>query len=171
MTTLFTRTLAVAAMAGPAHAEPVEPLAHTHEHFALVARAPFAEVAPLFGALRERDWAPDWDPQLIHPSPAADVAGMVFFVRDDRHESIWVNTRLDLERGVIQYVYVIPTKMTTLITVRLQAQARATRVEVEYERTALSRDANVHVRELARHDGASGPEWEHQINAYLKRRR
>jgi hypothetical protein len=167
-------TLIATMLATPARADSpslAARLAHTHARFELTAKAPFAEVAPLFGALRERAWAPGWNPQFVHPVPAADTRGMVFTVSHGHMDSIWVNTELDLKNGLIQYVYVIPTKMTTLITVRLRAQAHDTRVEVEYERTALTSDANGHVQKLAEQDRASGPEWENQINAYLARKR
>jgi hypothetical protein len=40
---------------------------HTREKFNLTAHASMQEVAPLFGAHKERDWAPGWNPQFVHP--------------------------------------------------------------------------------------------------------
>lgn len=146
-------------------------LAHREATFELIAEAPVVEVGPLFGAEREKVWAPGWAPRFVHPTPAADRRGMVFTVeRDDGSEAIWVNSQLDLERGVVQYVYVIPEALTTVITLRLSPRGERTHVAVTYERTALRAQANARVEELSAEDERSGPEWEQQINAYLKAR-
>jgi hypothetical protein len=140
---------------------------HTEEKFAFTAKGTMVEVAPLFGADKERVWSPGWNPKFIHPVPAADEQGMVFSVAHDHLKSVWVNTELDLQNGRIQYVYVIPDALATVITLRLKPDGNQTQVEVDYERTALSAEADGHVRHLAEGDRASGPEWEKQVNEYL----
>jgi hypothetical protein len=142
--------------------------AHTEEKFTFTANAPMDRVAPLFGADKERTWAPKWNPQFIHPSPAADVQGMVFTVAHHHLQAAWVNTELDFANGRIQYVYVIPDIMLTMITLKVKPEGDRTDVEVEYDRTALTPDADARVREMAAQDRVSGPEWENQINQYLK---
>jgi hypothetical protein len=144
-------------------------LAHTEATFRFTADAPVAEVAPLFGAERERRWAPGWEPRFLHPTPAADQRGMVFTVSHGHADSIWVNSELDLARGVVQYVYVIPQAVATLITLHLTPEGARTRVEVTYARTALDAQANAHVEQLGAEDGQAGSEWEQQINDYLHR--
>jgi hypothetical protein len=141
---------------------------HREARFEFVARAPLDRVAPLFGADRERRWAPGWQPRFVHPLPASDRRGMVFTVSHGGHESIWVNTALDLAHGLVQYVYVVPGTMATLITVRLEAAGAQTRVSVEYQRTALSEAAGSHVRALSDEDERSGASWERQINEHLR---
>ncbi|HEX4456448.1 MAG TPA: hypothetical protein VIA18_00680 [Polyangia bacterium] len=142
--------------------------AHTAVTFAFDADGPMSQVMPLFGADRERVWADDWAPTFVHPSPAKDERGMVFLVKHGQLEATWVNTELDLARGHVQYAYVIPATLATLITIRASARtAKTTHVEVTYERTALTAAANAHVAHLAKADGDAGPEWARQINAYL----
>jgi hypothetical protein len=68
----------------------------------------------------------------------------------------------------VQYVYVIPDALVTVITLRLTLQGQQTHVEVEYDRTALNSEADGHVRRMAEQDRGSGPEWEKQINGYLE---
>ena len=140
--------------------------AHTEERFAFIANAPMDRVAPLFGAEGERVWAPDWDPQFVYPIPAADHEGMVFTVAHDHRKSVWVNTEFDAKNGRIQYAYVLPDIMVTLITLRLTPEANQTRVEVKYDRTSLSPEADAHVRQTAEqhHKGA---DWEKEVNGYL----
>jgi hypothetical protein len=127
-----------------------------------------ARVAPLFGADRERVWAPGWAPRFLHPATAADQEGMVFAVRHGHSDAVWVNTRLDLTAGVVQYVYVLPERLATQITLHLAPDGARTQVEVTYARTALRAAANAHVDALAAHDRAAGPEWAQQINDYLR---
>ncbi len=144
------------------------PRAHTEERFSFTAHAPMNRVAPLFGADKERQWAPKWAPQFLYPIPAADQPGMVFTVAHHHLSAAWVNTEFDLANGRVQYVYVIPDIMVTLITLRIKPDGAQTHVEVEYDRTALSSGAEARVREMAQQDRNSGPEWERQINQYLK---
>lgn len=141
--------------------------AHTEEKFAFTAKAPMEIVAPLFGAAKERVWSPGWNPQFIHPLPAADEAGMVFTVAHSHLRAAWVNTEFDLKNGRIQYVYVIPDALVTVITLQLTPDGKQTRIEVEYDRTALSAEADSHVRHMAEGDRSSGPDWEKQVNEYL----
>jgi len=143
--------------------------AHTKEEFWFTAHAPMEQVAPLFGADKEREWSPHWNPQFLYPVPAADQQGMVFGVAHGHLQSVWVNTELDLKNGRIQYVYVIPDAVATVITLHLAGEGNQTQVQVEYERTALSADTDEHVRHLGEGDRSSGPEWDKQVNGYLEK--
>ena len=137
---------------------------HAEEKFSFTVHAPIDQVGPLFGADKERAWAPKWNPQFVHPSPAADVPGMVFTVAHHNLQAAWVNTDFDLVNGRVQYVYVIPEIMVTVITLKLKPDGNQTHVEVEYDRTALSAGADARVNEMASHDHASArnticPRW------------
>ena len=142
---------------------------HTEAHFSFTAHAPMAQVVPLFGADRERLWAPHWNPEFIRPNPAADAPGMVFTVAHGHLDSVWVNTAFDLQAGRIQYVYTIPDHLVTVITLNVKPQGEQTYVDVKYERTSLQPEADAHVEEMAKQDRTSGPEWESQINTYLEK--
>lgn len=144
-----------------------DPLEHTAAKFEFVANGPIEKVAPLMGADRERVWAPGWNPHFVYPKPTTDQQGMVFTVAHGPYRVPWVNTEFDLNAGRMQYVYVIPDTLVTVITIKLTPQGDRTHVAVEYDRTALSARANRHVRELAEHDRGSGPEWQGQINEWL----
>jgi hypothetical protein len=143
---------------------------HTNTQFAFVAEAPWERVAPLFGADRERLWAPGWDPAFVWPELALDREGMVFQLAHGAKNAVWVNTCFDLAARRIQYVYFIPETMVAVITLRLTAQQRATQVEVTYERTALDAKANGLVRNMAAQDALAGPRWGRQINDHLASR-
>jgi hypothetical protein len=144
-------------------------MTHAEATFRFTAAAPMHRVTPLFGAHREREWAAGWEPRFIHPAAPADREGMVFTVQRDRNEAVWVNTRLDLAAGIVQYVYVLPGELATLISLRLTPDGERTQVEVTYQRTALNRDANARVEQMSAADRMAGPEWEREINACLGR--
>jgi hypothetical protein len=152
----------VAGSGGGAHA-------HTEEKFEFTAKGPMNAVAPLFGADKERVWAPDWNPQFVHPSPGADQQGMVFTVAHGHLNAAWVNTEFDIRNGRFQYVYLIPNTLVTVISIQLLPIGEQTRVNVEYDRTALSTEADEQVLHMAKGDRSSGPDWEKQINRYLEK--
>ena len=144
-----------------------EARAHTSAQFEFIANGTMGQVAPLFGADKERVWADDWNPAFLNPLPPADQEGMVFTIDHHHRHAVWINTQLDLRNGHVCYVYVVPDAMATLIRLRLTPEAEKTRVAVTYERTALSAEADAHVLHLADGDRASGLEWEKAVNAYL----
>ena len=155
---------------GDAQETPVSVLAHTHNEFAFVAKARYDQVFPLFGGWEEKKWAAGWEPQVVFPTPPSDQQGMVFTVAHGGMKSVWTNTAFDAEGGHVQYVYVIPDALVTLIDIHLtKTRGNETQVSVVYERTALSAEANDHVTHLAKGDAKSGPEWEQMMNGYLSK--
>ena len=144
---------------------------HTREEFTFTVEAPVDRALPLFGAVRERDWAPDWSPDVLWPVPAGDREGMVFSILHGDKTAIWVNTALDPLARRVQYVYVIPGVVATVITIGLAPRGNTSHVSVRYERTALAVEANGAVESMAARDRAAGPEWERQIKQHLSARR
>jgi hypothetical protein len=141
---------------------------HSERWFEFIAEAPLPEVAPLFGAHRERDWAAGWDPHFVWPAFAEDRPGMVFTVSGPHGTAVWMNTCFEPEDGRIQYAYVLDNAMTTLITLRLSPRGTRTHVAVCYERTALEPRAEAWLTRLADADANAGEEWGAQINALLR---
>ena len=72
--------------------------AHSERTFEFLAEGPMSEVAPLFGAHKERLWAPGWDPCFIWPACAEDRPGMVFTVSGQHGTAVWINTRFEPAR-------------------------------------------------------------------------
>ena len=144
---------------------------HTHNEFNFTVQAPMTVAAPFFGANEERKWAEGWNPKFLKPNPVRDEQGAVFTIaHPGGADAIWVMTAADFAGGHIQYVYVIPDAMATLIDIHLtQANSKTTAVHVVYERTALRPEGNAHVEHFAKNDGGQGPEWADAINGYLKK--
>ena len=81
----------------------------------------------------------------------------------------WVNTVFDSSKGQVQYVYVVPEVLVTVISIALRPQRNTTDVIVRYERTSLSPESDAAVTAMAQQDRAAGPEWSAQINRYLSK--
>ena len=92
---------------------------HTERTFEFTAKAPIEIAASLFGADKERVWAPGWNPAFLWPANANDRQGMVFTVAHSHKTAVWINTAYDRASGSIQYAYVIPDVMVTLITLKI----------------------------------------------------
>jgi hypothetical protein len=149
-------------------ATPLQGAMHTREQFEVMVNAPVDIAWPLFGAHGERAWAADWHPIFIWPAMANDVAGMVFKITHGDQTAVWVNTAFDRTANRIQYVYVLPEVVVTVITLQLRPAGASTHIEVTYERTALADSANDSVSQMAERDRAAGPEWSQQINRHLR---
>jgi hypothetical protein len=144
-----------------------EPPLHTRAQFDFIADAPLDVAWPLFGAEGERAWSADWHPMFVWPAAPADQQGMVFTVAHGDKTAVWVNTCLDRTRNQIQYVYFLPDALVTVISLALRPTGQTTRVEVVYERTALTSAINDTVSRLAASDRVAGPDWSRQINRHL----
>ena len=94
---------------------------------------------------------------------------MVFTTIHSGRQATWVNTQFDVKNGRVQCVYVVPERMVTVITLNLIPEGNQTRVEVQYDRTALSPEADVSVEHFAEEDRKAGAEWEEQVNEYLEK--
>lgn len=178
-------TLAAAMTAGESEPAPGAPCVQVENVFEFTVDSPVARVAPLFGAEREREWAGEqWAPRFVYPSPARDVPGEVFTIEHGGTRATWVNTALDLDRGHIQYVYVVPDAQAVLIDIRVEpvksrpgrdrgspGEPERTRVRVIYRRTALDPGLNDHVAAMGGHDAGAGKEWAAAIAACLGKRR
>ena len=151
-----------------AHAIDTAQPAHTREAFTFVVSAPYADVFPLFGAYEERKWAVGFEPKFVHPVPAHDQPGMIFTTEQEGMPRVWVNTAWDAATGHVQYAYWIVDLIVALIDVHVtRSGVNETKVEVNYERTALRPEANEQVVRMAQADATSGPRWAAMINGYF----
>src|SRR5438093_12916644 len=91
-----------AASAGEACAALVE---QRTQSFTIGLNGSVADVTPLFGPVREAEWAPDWSPRFIHPSQGAQREGVVFTTAGaDGQDRLWLLTTYDINNGRVEYV-------------------------------------------------------------------
>jgi hypothetical protein len=150
--------------------EDTGPVVHVENEFEFTAHGPYKTIAPLFGASAERAWGEgQWNPKFLYPSPERDTLGEVFTVAHGHLRSVWVNSAFDLEKGHVQYVYVVPGAQAVLIDIHLEEEGpSATGVKVVYQRTALNPIFNEHITKLGNGDRELGQEWQTAIDASLQ---
>src|SRR5207249_1816368 len=101
---VFTLRLALLQMAvvGAAGAPVLE---QRTQSFIIVLNGSVRDVTPLFGPVRETEWAPDWSPRFIHPSDRAQREGVVFTTTSDHgKDRLWLLTTYDVTNGRVEYV-------------------------------------------------------------------
>jgi hypothetical protein len=82
--------LVQAALAGEAGTAMIEQRAQS---FTIGLNGSVADVTPLFGPVREAEWAPDWSPRFIHPAQGVQREGVVFTTTSgDGRERLWLLT-------------------------------------------------------------------------------
>jgi hypothetical protein len=148
------------------------PLTQSTSTFAITLQAPPGRALPLFGPVREAEWAHGWSPRFLYPAGGAQREGTVFMTHDeDRGHAVWVLTDLDEADGRVGYVLVSPGFVLMEIKIRLapvgEHQSRAT---VTYRRTALADAANHFVSGFT-HEWEEKQQayWEGAINAALQK--
>jgi hypothetical protein len=123
--------LVQAALAGEAGAAMVE---QRTQSFRIGLNGSVADVTPLFGPVREAEWAPGWSPRFIHPARALQREGAVFTTtRADGKDRFWLLTTYDPRNGRVEYVVMAPGFTVNEIKIRVLPRWR----------TALQSDDNV----------------------------
>jgi hypothetical protein len=152
-----------------AAAAPSGATARTTRSIQLHLDAPPEKVFPLFGPIREADWAAGWSPKMIYPTDASQSAeGAVFITEDPHGTATWVMTTYDAARGEIAYVNMLPGIRVTELRIGVTAAESGKSVAlVTYRVTSLSEAGNAYVAHFAEKFPTEGPHWENAINGFL----
>jgi hypothetical protein len=159
--------LVQAALAGEAGAVTVEQRAQS---FTIGLNGSVAEVTPLFGPVRESEWAPDWSPRFIHPAQGEQREGVVFTTTSgDGRDRLWLLTIYDLRNGRVEYVVMTPAFTACEIKIRVLSDGeRHSRATITYRRSALAPEGNTEVAKLDAHWAEQQRiHWETAINEAL----
>jgi hypothetical protein len=149
-------------------------LAQQMQSFAISLQGSVAEATPLFGPVREAEWAGEWRPRFLNAPEGGQRAGVVFTTQDHQgRERIWVITEYDAKEGRVNYVSVTPGFTVTTLKIRLQPDSHGrSKAIVTYYFSAMVPEANVevnqHNRQWARQQRIH---WERAINAVLAKGR
>ena len=108
-------------------------------------KAALEQVFPLFGPMREMEWAEGWQPELVY-GPAEPVAEhMVFKTQAHGHgepDYTWTVSKYAPDQALIEYTVFTPERLWTItIQCRPVAAAQATQAEITYTYTGLSEHA------------------------------
>ena len=129
-----------------------------------------ADVTPLFGPVREAEWAPGWSPHFIHPAQGVQREGVVFTTTSgDGRDRLWLLTTYDLRNGRVEYVAITPAFTASEIKIRVLSDGeRHSRATITYRRSALAPEGNTEVAKLDAHWAEQQRiHWETAINEAL----
>src|ERR1044071_2312621 len=73
------------------------------QSFTIVLNGSVADVTPLFGPVREAEWAPDWSPRFLQPAHGAQREGVVFTTASgEGRDRIWLLAAYDVQGGRVE---------------------------------------------------------------------
>jgi hypothetical protein len=159
--------LVQAALAGEAARANVEQRAQS---FTIGLNGSVADVTPLFGPVREAEWAPGWSPRFIHPGQGVQREGVVFTTTSgDGRDRLWLLTTYDLRNGRVEYVVITPAFTAAEIKIRVLSDGEQhSRATITYRRSALAPEGNTEVAKLDAHWAEQQRiHWETAINEAL----
>ena len=128
------------------------------------------EVFPLFGPVREGEWAHGWTITVLHAeTDLVEEKGAVFTTHlHGDLPTVWVITRYDPDDHRIEYARLTPDSRAAMVKICCEASGDRTHAQVTYEITALHEHGNDYVREFtesAYHQMMA--HWEQAINHRL----
>jgi hypothetical protein len=129
-----------------------------------------ADVTPLFGPVREAEWAPGWSPHFIYPAHGVQREGAVFTTASGYGKArLWLLTTYDVRNGRVEYVVMTPGVTANEIKIRVvpdgEQHCKAT---ITYRRFALAPEGNEEVAKLDAHWAEEQQvHWETAINEVL----
>lgn len=139
------------------------------QSFTIVLKGSVAKATPLFGPVRETEWAPHWAPRFLHPSEGAQRDGAMFTTTGAGKERLWLLTTYDVENGRVEYVVVTPGFTANEIKIHLLPSGnRQCKAVITYRHSALEPKGNEEVEKLdAQWAEQERIDWETAVNAVL----
>lgn len=128
------------------------------------------KVFPLFGALRERDWAAGWNPEIIFSESGEMEEHMIFKTPatfSDADSYLWMVSKYEPTNYRVEYM-VSTAQRIWFITVQCRPSGEGTAATVTYGYTGLTEKGNnlnkVAIEKMFANDLK---DWEEAINFYL----
>jgi hypothetical protein len=140
------------------------------QSFTIALNGSVAEVTPLFGPVREAEWAPSWIPHFIHPAESGQIEGAVFTTTSaNGRQRLWLLTAYDVQDGRVEYVFVAPGFTANQIKIRVFPDGeKRSKATITYRHSALAPEGNAEVAKLDPHWAEQQRvHWESAINAAL----
>jgi hypothetical protein len=135
----------------------------------IILNAPVDVVYPLFGAIREREWAFGWEPEIIFSSSGDMELHMIFRTRSPLHEEhfIWTVTQHRSQDHLVEYLVTAQGRCWFVTVVCREGQDK-TIATVTYSYTGFT--VVGHQRNEAAMQkmfALNLSDWEEAINYYL----
>lgn len=134
-------------------------------------KARIEKAFPLFGPIREKEWAAGWEPHVIYSLHPEVEEHMIFKTAGNNpkeKEYVWVVAQYKPAEFSIEYQVSTPHRIW-FITFNCKSQQENTLVLVTYSYTALTALGNrLNQESLAKIFAHDLKDWEEAINFYLK---
>src|SRR6266542_2306736 len=140
------------------------------QSFTILLNGSVANVTPLFGPVREAEWAP----RFIHPTQRVQREGVVLTTTSVHgKERLWMLTTYDVRNGRVEYVVMIPAFTANEIKIRVVPDGEEhSKATITYRRSALIPEGNEEVAKLDAHWAEEQRiHWETAINEALAKGR
>ena len=125
--------------------------------------APPERVFPLFGPIREAEWAEGWQLNMIYSvSPLGEEVGAVFITQHPGEpDTIWLIMKFDAAAFIIEYARVTPGLRIARVMIQCSAAGEGeTNAVVTYQFTALSEAGNAFIQ------GYSEEQYQHMMDEW-----
>jgi len=135
--------------------------------------APLSKVFPLFGPIREKDWAAGWNPQLIYSISDLVEEHMVFRTHSSNGfepDFTWTISKYNPDQSFIEYTVFTQERLWWIaIQCREETTRDTTEAKITYTYTGLTENGNaINAKALDMMYHQDLKDWEEAINRYLK---
>lgn len=125
-------------------------------------------VFPLLCPVKEADWIPGWEPNLVISASGIMEKNCIFLEPEGENEAIWVVTSYQKNRFLDMY-RVLPGIAVSQFTIMLEANVKHTTAQVAYEHTSLGAAGDELVNEFTEENFKEFmSHFEVAINHYLE---
>jgi hypothetical protein len=134
--------------------------------------APLKKVFPLFGPIREKEWAAGWEPQVIHATTDLEEH-MVFQTRSHHGQEAdftWTVSKYYPDQALIEYTVFAPERIWWITIECREGKAKeTTEAKITYTYTGLTESGNAtNEKALATMYRRDLKDWQAAINHYLE---
>lgn len=128
------------------------------------------EVFPLLCPVREAEWAHDWAPTVVYSHSGVAEKDCVFVMPSEAGDEVWMITRHDPERWLVEMVMVAPTVVAMRVNIGLRPSDDGCLADVCYRKTSLGPAGDAEVARLTEAVWETFmTTWEREVNDYLQR--
>ena len=146
-----------------------QPRQHAESNISFDLPAAASKALPLFGPVREAEWAPDWNPDFVYPAENRQAAGAVFTTRQHNSDMVWMLITYDQAALRVEYVVIWPGICATRLDIALTpVDSHTSRASVTYRRTSLSERGDEYVRNFAAHFPSQRDHWQQALSKRLR---
>ena len=131
--------------------------------------APPQLVFPLLCPVKEMDWVPHWEPEVVISESGVIEQDCIFIMQDEPQNSVWYVSFFDSENYIIQFVKVVPDYLLTKIDIMLSPDLDIrTKAHISYEYMAINEAGVKFVNDLTDDKYLQFMKnWEKALNHYL----